>query len=101
MTTKLATGASNDEDEYQTAGSQAALMSTDTSAIYVYNETDDTNLVTTGDMAAGDVLVASATIATNEWMSMAEERSWRAREIMYRMFIQVHPLPLQLRGPTF
>ena len=36
-------------------------MSTDTSAIYVYNETDDTNLVTTGDMAAGDVLVANAT----------------------------------------
>ena len=41
-------------------------MSTDTSAIYVYNESDDTNLVTTGRMAAGDVLVANAAIATND-----------------------------------
>jgi flagellin-like hook-associated protein FlgL len=61
VTTILATGAGNDERQYQTAGKNAAELSTDTSAIYRYNESNNATLVTTGDQAAGDVLVANAT----------------------------------------
>ena len=59
VTTKIAT--TGDNDEYQTAGKKAAELVTDTSAIYRYNESNNATLVTTGDQAAGDVLVANAT----------------------------------------
>ena len=59
VTTTLDTTGTN--EEYGTASTKAALMATDSSQIYRYNETDDTNLVTNGNMAIGDVLVANAT----------------------------------------
>ena len=65
VTTKIAT--TGDNDEYQTAGKKAAELVTDTSAIYRYNESNNATVVTTGDQAAGDVLVANATgIATGD-----------------------------------
>jgi flagellin len=64
VTTKIAT--TGDNDEYQTGGKKAAELVTDTSAIYRYNESNNATLVTTGDQAAGDVLVASATIASTD-----------------------------------
>ena len=59
VTTKIAT--TGDNDEYQTAGKKAAELQTDTSAVYRYNESNNATVVTTGDQAAGDVLVANAT----------------------------------------
>jgi flagellin len=59
VTTTLDTTGTN--EEYGTASTKAALMATDSSQIYRYNESDNASNITTGLQALGDVLVANAT----------------------------------------
>jgi len=59
VTTTLDTTGTN--EEYATASTKAALMATDSSQIYRYNESDNASNITTGLQALGDVLVANAT----------------------------------------
>ena len=54
ITTKAAA-----QDAYQTAGESAGKILADASAVYRYNDSNGTK-ITTGDMAAGDVIVMNA-----------------------------------------
>jgi len=59
VTTTLDTTGTN--EEYGTASTKAALMATDSSQIYRYNESDNASNIATGNQELGDVLVANAT----------------------------------------
>ena len=55
----ITTKAANAQDAYQTAGESAGKILADASAVYRYNDSNGTK-ITTGDMAAGDVIVMNA-----------------------------------------